>query len=164
MAFTFDIPEGWESDHAGADLADEGIGPPGGANMLIARGNWLYSDPCRPDDSVGPDIEVGPTVADFVTALDTHPLLDVTTPVDVTLAGYSGQYLELQVPSDYSECVRYRPIEGTLYAQGPAQLWHFWIFDVNGIRVVVQTYEYPGTSTRHRAELQAIVESIQITS
>ena len=37
------------------------------------------------------------------------------------------------------------------------------IFDVDGIRVVVQTYEYPGTSTRHRAELQAIVDSIEVT-
>jgi hypothetical protein len=164
MAFTVEVPEGWELvDGIIVKPAKEGVAPPGGAGLLITRGNWLYSDPCRPDDELSPDIEVGPTVADFATALDTHPLLDVTTPVDVTLAGYSGTYVELQVPADISECVRYRPIEATIYAQGPSHRWRYWILDVEGIRVVIQAYDYPETSTQHRAELEAIVDSIQIT-
>ena len=126
--------------------------------------NWLYSDPCRP---AGRSSRSGhrnrPTVADFATALDTHPLLDVTTPVDVALAGYSGKYLDLQVPADISECVTYLPIEATIYAQGPSHRWHYWILDVEGIRVVIQSYDYPGTSAQHRTELQSIVDSIQIT-
>lgn len=164
MAFAVDFPEGWESvDDFFIRLAKEGVEPPGGAGLLITRGNWLYSDPCRPDDEASPDIEVGPTVADFATALDTHPLLDVTTPVDVTLAGYSGTYLELQVPADISECVRYRPIEATIYAQGPNHRWRYWILDVEGIRVAVHAHDYPETSTQHQAELQAIVDSVRIT-
>ena len=49
-----------------------------------------------------------------------------------------------------------------MYAQGPSQGWHLWILDVDGIRVVVQTNDYAGTSAENRAELQAIVDSIQI--
>ena len=168
MAFTVEFPEGWvyldEVAHL-ITLVGQGNDPPGGAGFLITRGNWIYSDPCRPgeDISTAPEIAVGPTVADFVTALDTHPLLDVTTPVDATLAGYSGKYLEIQVPADISECVRYRPILGTIYAQGPSHRWRYWVLDVEGIRVVIQAYDYPATSTQHRSELQSIVDSIQIT-
>ncbi|HEU0235657.1 MAG TPA: hypothetical protein VFR14_04355, partial [Candidatus Limnocylindrales bacterium] len=124
---------------------------------------WLYSDPCRPDDLLGADVEVGPTVEDFATALDSHPLLDVTTPVEVPLAGYSGMYLEIQVPADISECFRYRPIDATIYAQGPSHRWRYWILDVDGIRAVIQAYDYPETSIQRRTELQAIVDSIEIT-
>ena len=167
MAFTVEFPEGW------AYVAEFGPlfwpvelmnDPPGGAGLLITRGSWLYSDPCRPgeEEPTAPEIAVGPTVADFVTALDTHPLLDVTTPVDVTLAGYSGKYLDLQVPADISDCFRYRPISRTIYAQGPAHRWHLWILDVGGIRTVIEAYDYATTSAQRQAELRAMVESIQI--
>jgi hypothetical protein len=49
-----------------------------------------------------------------------------------------------------------------IYAQGPSHRWHLWILDVDGIRVVVQTADFAGTSAGDRAELQAIVDSIQI--
>jgi hypothetical protein len=166
MTFTFHASESWDeapgpAGGAGGVWLGENA-PPSGAAMIIYRGNWLYSDPCRQDDSLDPDVPVGPTVDDFATALDSHPLLEVTTPVDVTLAGYSGKYTELQVPADISGCVRYRPIEGTIYAQGPGHRWHMWILDVEGIRVVIETTDYVGTSAEHQAELQAIVDSIRI--
>ena len=168
MTFTYQASEAWEGAPgpggrpSGVSLVVEGYEAPAGAAMLIHRGNWLYSDPCRPDDELRPDIPVGPTVDDFATALDSHPLLEVTTPIDVTLAGFSGKYVELQVPSDISGCVRYRPVEATIYAQGPGHRWRLWILDVEGIRVVIQSTDFPGTSAEHQAELQAIVESIQI--
>ena len=37
-----------------------------------------------------------------------------------------------------------------------------WVLDVDGVRVVVQSFDYAGTSAAHRAELQAIVNSIRI--
>ena len=165
MTFTVEVPPRWVFTPEDGDSfgpAPAGYGPPGGAGMRITRGHWLYSEPCRPDDTGSADIPVGPTVADFATALDTHPLLDVTTPVDVTLAGYSGKYLDLQVPADISDCFRYRPIGGTIYAQGPAHRWHLWILDVGGIRTVIEAYDYATTSAQRQAELRAMVESIQI--
>lgn len=160
---TFTVPDGW----AGAPfrslwLADGTNSPPAGAGMIFLRGGWLHSDPCRTDPSAM-EIPVGPTVDDFATALAEHPLLDVTAPIDVTLGGYSGKYVDLQVPSDISGCDAYYPWEPGLYAQGPSHQWHLWILDVEGVRVVVQATDYPATSAQHQSELQAIVDSIQIT-
>jgi hypothetical protein len=134
--------------------------------MVIGRGGWLLSDPCQTADA---DIRVGPTVADFVDAVAAHPILDTTAPVDVTLAGYRGKYFDLQGPavvsSDASpdpKCADYRPWNPGIYMQGPNNRWHVWVLDVGGARVVIQGTDTPGTSDAHRAELQAIVDSIKI--
>jgi hypothetical protein len=169
MRITITVPDGWSGVGNGIWLTGPGNGLPDGAGLALERGSWLLSDPCRVID---PDVPVGPTVADFVDAVAAHPILDTTTPVDVTLAGYSGKYFDLQVPADISKCETepgnpssgpiYRPWEPGIYAQGPAQRWHVWVLDVGGIRVVVQSSDFTGTSATRRAELQAIVNSIQI--
>jgi sigma-70-like protein len=79
-----------------------------------------------------------------------------------TPTGYSGKYVDLQVPSDIAACQRYWPWEPGLYAQGPGHRWHLWILDVDGVRVVVNSTDYAGTSAQHRAELPSIVNSIKI--
>jgi hypothetical protein len=154
------VPDGWAGvDNDSIWLTVEGNDPPAGAGLLVTRGAGLSSDPCRPVPSA--EVAVGSTAEEFASALAAHPLLDVTTPVDVTLAGYSGRYVDLQVPSDLSGCDVYRPWEPGLYAQGPAQRWHLWILEVGGQRVVVQSTDYAGTSEQDRTELQGIVDSIQ---
>ena len=168
IAFTVQYPGAWEYGDDIGFVLDDSVSGDAQASLTFALGLGVYSDPCRPTDGTEaqgdpPDIPVGSTVAEFVTALDTQPLLDVTTPVDVTIGGYSGKYLELQVPADISDCVRYRPIGGdTVYAQGPAMRYRLWALDVGGIRIVITGYDFPGTSAQHRAELQAMVDSIQI--
>jgi hypothetical protein len=170
IRFTFTVPEGWAGAFNSLWLADAQVSPPGAAGMIMGRGGWLHSDPCLTDAQIElngglVDIPVGPTVDDFANALAEHPLLDVTAPVDVTLAGYSGKYVDLQIPADISACpTSYFPWEGGrgLYAQGPGNRWHLWILDVNGVRVVIQTHDYAGTSPQRQSELETIVASIQI--
>jgi hypothetical protein len=160
---TITVPDGWAGILGTIVLADKGNDPGVGAGLLVGRGGWLLSDPCtKAMHAVPPDIAVGPSVDDFANALADHPLLDVTDPVDVTLAGYSGKYVDLQVPADISMCEVYRPFDPGLYAQGPSHQWHLWILDVDGLRFVVQSTDYAGTSKKHRSELQAIVDSIHI--
>jgi hypothetical protein len=160
IRISFTVPEGW----LGAprySVALPTVGPPNGAWIIFERGASLYSEPCG--SAAPPDIPVGPTVADFANALVAHPKLDVTTPVDVTLGGYSGKYMDLQVPDDISACpAGYWPWEPGFYAQGPSQRWHLWILDVDGIRVLIRGMDFAATSAQHQAELRAIVESIQI--
>lgn len=158
---TLTVPDGWSANPAGVWPTD---GDAAEAYLLVVRGASLYDDPCRStaNSSVPPEIPVGPTVDDFVDAVAAHPLLDATTPTDVTLAGYTGRYLEVQVPADISGCDVYRPWEPWLYTQGPGELWHLWVLDVDGVRVVVQSVDLPSTSAEIRTQLQAIVESIQI--
>jgi len=162
IRFTLTVPDGWMGGSVHSIyLADGGKAAPGGAGLIFSRGGGLYAEPCG--DEPPPNIPVGPTVEDFTNALVDHPKLDVTTPVDVTLAGYSGKYVDLQVPSDISACPSsYFPWEPGIYAQGPGSRWHLWVLDVDGVRVVVQSTEYAGTSPQRQAELRAIVESIQI--
>jgi hypothetical protein len=164
---TVTVPDGWSGIDTAIWLAENQA--PNGAALGFGRGAWLLADPCKEGDTTW--IPVGPTVADFVDAIANHPILDTTPPVDVTLAGYAGKYLDLQAPADVStddkynpECPYYRPWEPGIYAQGPNHRWHLWVLDVDGIRVVVQSMDYPGTSAQHRAELQAMVDSIKIES
>ena len=167
IRFTMTVPDGW--DALGPWLLREDNQPPSGAGLSFNRGAWLLSNPCK---YIATDVPVGPTVADFVDAVAQHPLLDTTTPIDITLAGYSGKYFDLQVPADISKCepeqgnpssgAIYRPWEPGIYAQGPGQRWHLWVLDVDGVRVVVQSMDYAGTSATRRAELQAIVDSLRI--
>ena len=161
---SFTVPNGWAGVGTEAIwLTDKGMGSPDGAGLLFGRGAWLLTDPCtKAEHAIPPDVEVGPSVDDFANAVSDHPLLDVTDPVDVTLAGYSGKYLDLQVPADISMCEVYRPWDPGIFAQGPSHRWHLWILDVDGLRFVVQTTDYARTSAKHRSELQAIVDSIKI--
>ena len=159
MSVTLTVPDGWESFGLGVWI-DENA-PPGGAALGFNRGAWLFSDPCRKDEG-DPDIPVGPAVDDFVDALANHPLLDTTTPVDVTVDGYAGKALDLNVPDDILVCTVYRPWEPGIYAQGPGHLWHLRVIDVDGDRVVIQSMEYADTPSQRRTELEAMVDSIQI--
>jgi hypothetical protein len=160
MTITVQTPASWDYFGDVGPWIDDNA-PPDGAAVFFYRGNWLYSDPCL-SGAANPDIPVGPTVDDLVTALIEHPSLDVTAPVDVTLAGYSGTYLDLTVPDDISDCSTYQPIEAHIYAQGPGHRWHMWILDVDGVRVLVETNDYAGTDPQRLAEIQSILDSLEI--
>jgi hypothetical protein len=160
IRLTLTVPDGWMSpENAGITVQGKAFTAPDHAWLFINRGAWLRTDPCR---SPVPDIPVGPTFDAFAEALAVHPILDTTAPVDVTLGGYSGKYMDLHVPSDDSGCDGYWPWEPGVYAQGPGHEWHLWILDVDGIRVVIQAIDYAATSAQRQAELRAMVESIQI--
>lgn len=163
IRITYTVPEGWAFGY-GAAVTKPAAGTvaPSGMSLHFLRGGWLFSDPCLKVDTL-PDIEVGPTGDDFADALAAHPLLDVTTPVDVTLGGYSGTYVDLQVPSDISACPEsYFPWAPAFYAQGPNHRWHIWSLDVDGVRVVIQSGDFAGTLPQDLAEMESIIESIQI--
>lgn len=174
---TLTVPDGWSALEGTAVVPSvEGYSPPGGGSLLFGRGGWLYtvSQVCGgsgPDFPTGPNIPTGTTVDEFVTALVDHPDLDVTDPVDATLGGYSGKYLELRAPAntttdelgpDPSGCNYYFVWEPGIYAQGPNALWRIWVLDVDGIRVVVRSDSFPGTTPEVQTQLAGIVDSIQI--
>jgi hypothetical protein len=85
-----------------------------------------------------------------------------------SLSGFSGKRLDLVMPSDvdFASCAagRFLVWDGSIYAQGPGNVWHLWILDVSGVRVVILAQDNPGTSAEDKAELQGIVDSIRIES
>jgi hypothetical protein len=96
--------------------------------------NVVYTDPCNWSTTV---IEppVGPTVDDLANALAAQQMRGDATPVDVTIDGYSGKYLDMTVPSDidFSTCdqAEFRSWEGRSH-QGPGQVDRVYILDVDG--------------------------------
>ena len=164
IRITFTVPDGWASGFGGTAVTKAATGTvaPSGMSLHFLRGGWLFSQPCRTVDGP-PDLEVGPTADDFADALAAHPRLDTTTPVAVKLGGFSGKYLDLQMPSDISGCTfDYFPWGPAFYAQGPNHRWHIWSLDVDGVRVVIQSGDFAGTLPEDLAEMHAIIDSIQI--
>lgn len=172
IGFTFTVPLGWRSVLADAvvlgPVRQESDNPPDGLAILFANVvDGLFSDPCNADYSNGAtDVAVGSTVDDLASAFAAQTAYDSTTPTEVTLSGYSGKKMDLTMPSDvdFATCNEggFFIWEGSIYAQGPGNVWHLWILDVEGSRIVIFIQDFAGTPDADQAEAQAIVDSLQI--
>jgi len=166
MDVTFTVPDGWRAFATDIILPmGEGSSEaPDGMALMFFDVTGLHSDPCWHG---APDVEVGTTVDELVTALAAQSAYEVSDPIDVTLDGYSGKHLTLQLPSDPDTAgCDYRQfivMDPGPWAQGPGNRWHLSILDVEGKRLVIFTEDFEGTPEADRAELQAIVDSIRIT-
>jgi hypothetical protein len=171
--FRFALPGGWAGigppfRPASVFPTKTGYEGPDGMSMGFLTVTSLEGDPCNWKEPT--DIEVGPTVDDLLTALAANPGYETTVPADVTLGGFSGKRIDVQVPAglDLATCddghfFVWAGGDGQIiYTQGPEGRFHLWILDVQGSRALVMTHDFPGTPADDQVELQAIVESIQI--
>ena len=161
---TLTVPEGWEGFDGSCVLPATGNSAPDGMGICFLEVAGLYSDPCHGSTGAA-DVPVGPTVEEFVNALAQQTAYDATAPTDVTLGGYSGKRMDLQLPSDVASCDNgeFTPWSGSIYAQGPDNRWRLWILDVEGERMIIVSQNFAGTPSEDLAEQQAIVDSIQIS-
>lgn len=163
VSFTFTVPDGWVGFSGVGLLPATGTEGPDGMGIGLGEVNaGLFSDPCL--WVAGQEVPVGPTVDDLANALAGQTAHEASTPVDVTLGGYAGKRVDLELPSDVASCNNgeFYPWVGSIYAQGPDNHWDVWILDVEGDRIVVLATYFPGTSAGDRAEQQAIIDSIVI--
>jgi hypothetical protein len=170
---TFTIPAGWMSRYG---IPHKDRGGPG----EIAIGDWIianvYADPCQWQGSL-PSPAVGPTVDDLASALVAQKGRNATAPTDVTLGGYPAKRVELSIPADLDKATCDEGVIRTWVAPGedtalvndtenlgmhPGQLNVVYIVDVNGDRLVIDTWHMPGTSAADLAELDAILASMRI--
>jgi hypothetical protein len=152
---------------------------PNGVAVAFLNARTINSDPCHWDkDGSGRapqegDIEVGPTVADLVQALAANPAYAATPPTDVTISGFQGKRLDLQLAGDASACDGFEadsPVYfvfggrgGAFYAKGDNNRWQVSILDVDGTRLIAVLLSYPETSAADLSAAQAIVDSVVIT-
>ena len=157
-----EVPQGF-TNLDGWTLFKEGLDEEAGE--FTGMGYWTISrvflDPCANDS-----VEVDNSVEDVAGALQDQKRSHVTAPVPVTIDGYKGLYLELQMPEDIdlAKCEYYDVWNsdpgGGRYMEVPGQLDRNWILDVEGDVVVLQITASPGVPKPARAQLTGMVESV----
>jgi hypothetical protein len=171
---TFTVPAGWTSRYG---IPNKDRGGPG----EIAVGDWMadniYTDPCQWKGALL-DPPVGPTVDDLATALVAQKAWNATPPTDVTLGGYPAKRIERSIPADLDRAscdggvMRTwavlgddpvnAPVDTENLGLHPGQLNVTYIVDVDGDRLIIDTWHMPGTSAADLAELDAILASMRI--
>ncbi len=148
---------------------------PGGSGLPLAKlSTWtvgnLKADPCH-WKAGALDPPVGPTVGDLAAALIEQVGPTVATSTDVTLGGYRGKKIEYSAPADFdpTSCdegllSRWQPASGTDWGGWVAaggQHNAVYIIDVDGQRLVIDTFSLPNASTADLAQLDQIIASIR---
>jgi hypothetical protein len=155
---TVSVPGGWEGGSFGLSKPPGEL--PNGVNMAFRQPTIFYDDPCDPSAGT---VLVGKTVDDLVMYLVGLPNITAGEPVAVTISGFSGKLLRFTVNTTGLDCVM------AMYGQGAfvraaenGQRQSFWILDVAGTRLVIDGASFPETSDANRAELETIVDTLQI--
>jgi len=168
------LPEDWQDDsNFGAMTGPD----PAGAEeptvgILFFSPDSLYSDPCHWDVAgTGGDVEVA-TVDDLVAAIGENTFYTSTKPTPVTIDGYSGQEIEIQLPDDsFTDCdVDLGDTDGhaylffpiSVYVQGPSNIWDLSVLDVEGTRLVAAILSYPETSQADLDTARNVIETMDI--
>lgn len=148
---------------------------PDGISLAFMAADGIFSDPCHwnVDGSGGGqpgDIEVGPSVDELAAALAANAAYEATTPTDVTIGGFAGKRVDVQLPSGECDTQDGNGVyyvfggrEGGVYAQGDGSHWQVSIVDVDGTRLIAALFSYAGTSAADLSAGQEIVDSVVIT-
>lgn len=170
--FTFTVADGWESRYAVIWKGRDGPGETAFGLWSVAN---AYADPCHWQQSLlNPPL--GPTAADLAAALLDQDGPGASPATDVTFGGYPAKKVDLLVPADLdvARCDlgkfrRFRsPGEGdsdaaavpTVRVRGRADV--MYIFEIDGVRWVLNAWHLPGTPAADVAELEASLTSIAI--
>ncbi len=163
-------PDGWTSDSSFVMQKHGGARPDGMAIAVWLVSN-IYGEGCQWEGTLA-DPPIGPTVDDLADALAGLTDREVTGPVDVRIGGYPGRELEMTIPDlpDFLACDegQFRswtdPFGSWRFHQGPLEHSRILILDVDGTRLVVFGRSWPGTSPADLAEMNGLLDSMQIES
>jgi hypothetical protein len=168
---TLTVPAGWARPNATDTFVIKNEGTPG----EVFLGTWVvshvFADVCHwSADSL---VDVGTTTDQLVSALVAQKGRQASTPTDLTVAGFPAKRVELAVAPtlDVATCtqgfLRYWPAPGPDLSGGmccnPAGNTDvIYVVDSAGKRLVIVARYYPGSTAADKAELQAIVDTLQI--
>ena len=174
-ALVAEMPAGWVASDGWLVRVDAQDVPP--VSVQFWNVDQVYAHPCQ---WLGTLFQPGRGVEDLAYALVEVPMRNATTPTDVQVGGFRGLYLEWSVPSDlefndetlFPECdgdpegfhdfrswTGLQP--GTRYHQGPGQVDHLWILDLDGERLVIDAFSMPWATDEDLATMRGVVESIR---
>ena len=169
---TLTVPAGWSIPTSTDAFVIKNEGKPGEVLLTTWIVSHVFADACQWD--VNSLVNAGTTVDQLVTALVAQKSRQASTPSVVTLAGFPAKRLELTVSPtlDTATCtngnLRYWPGAGPDLTSGlccnPAgNIDAIYVVNIAGNRLVIVARHYPGSTAADKAELQAIVDSVQIT-
>jgi hypothetical protein len=170
MRVTAAVPSGWAAvDHWGVRGALGYEAPDGMGVRFYTVGNLLNNPGSYADGLQDPP--VGPTVDDLIEAIGAQTEWTSSTPSDATIGGYPAQHVRITIPDGATFDAR--EAGGAFYLfqdEGSGQIWGLevgqmfdvYVVDVDGERLVIDAFHYPGTSEADLAALEAVVNSIQI--
>ena len=161
---TMDLLDGYSADAGNPVVfgSDDGQGI---SAWIVAN---VYAEPCRWTGTLlHPPID--PSVGGLVTGLASQSSRHASAATDVTLAGFTGKFMELTVPAriDLADCndgefrTWVEPSGGARYLE-PGQRDLLWIVDVDGSRLVIDAALGPETTPQDRTDRIQMVESIRI--
>lgn len=167
---TVAVPAGWS---AGGDwlVAGPVTDPDNGITIRFYTIPNLAANPLsRAAGNLDPP--VGPTVEGLVQAIVAHPAWTATEPTDITIDGRAGRLVTIMIPLDAplpadgdGEFYLYVSADGGgIYGWLPGQTFDLYIVDVDGERLIIDSFHYPGASQADLAAQRAVVESVQFGS
>ncbi|MDQ4035797.1 MAG: hypothetical protein M3153_07685 [Chloroflexota bacterium] len=162
------VPDGWIGRGDWLLLGPRGVEPPDGMNIRFGSVSSMYANPLDASDGfVEPPI--GPTVDDLVEAIVAHPDWSTSRPTDVSIDGHAGKAVRLTLPAEIElsegRFLFWRDGQGgDRWAFEPGQIIDFYVIDVDGQRLVLELFSYPGTPATDLAERQAVIDSLQLAA
>lgn len=138
-----------------------------GASFVIWKIEWVYEDPCfREGLGRNPRTPLPPAgvtgIDELLATLADQPGIEAGAPVDVTIDGYRGRLVELRVVADLSECPHGFFPWNDKYVQGTNERLRVYALDVDGFRLTFFARIPAITTAADLAELEAIIDSIEI--
>lgn len=159
VQIAYTVPAGWANEPSAPELAGPIADEIGGLSFWIVTD--LFANPCVfSQGSLNPP--PGPSVDDLANALVAQPGVDAEPPSETVVDGFAGRYVEYTTPA--TDCPQFGPWEtpnGVVL--GPSTDARYWILDVEGTRLVMLAYLWDVADQEGRAELQAIIDSVEIT-
>jgi hypothetical protein len=185
VTLSITVPNGWHGVPPWALTAPTDTEAPIGSGIAFLQTDGAFDDPCHWDTAGTGSIMqpigkvVGPSVDALVADLRANQSYVSTAPTDIVVDGHAGKQMDIQLPSELSfascdkvtgdETGTYNVLapptgmDGTLYAQGPGNVWHLRIFDVDGSRLIAVVADYALTPAEVKTQAQAIIDSIKIS-
>jgi hypothetical protein len=167
MNLSIEVPAGWTVE--GTDMIAKNRGfEASEAGVLFAF--WpitgTFVNPCTDHTLVQPT--PGPGIDALAEALANQPGTDAGPPTAVLVDGYRAKVVESTVTADIEPCgtlgfwLWAMPDGDRRYVQGTDELNRMFIVDVDGERLTFNARYPAGTTAADRAELDAIIASIDI--
>ena len=164
MTWTITVPDGWTgqddwflSYDVAPDVHSVSVGGP-------TENESVPTDSCAASGT-----KAAASVEEFVAAVQARDDWTVSAPVDVTVGGYPGSRIDVEVPADAScangsdYMVLAMPDGQGYRADGPDRIFRLWIVDIDGKPIVIFRLSTSQSPAARVAEGDAIVETSVIT-